>query len=207
MTARVLFEVALRILGLWILYTAITAMTSMTSWYFAIEPTGAIDVTTYLVLTGFFVAVHLALGVTLIGWALGIAARFYPPDSLLSDATNSEPQRRVGPGDIYHTACFVLGVCLLVPGIQSASEFATGAVSIGWQTNQLAHLAVSAVVYTTSGLLLIFGSRRIANLMSSLQYDPDSIPRQQFSIKMLLIITVAVAVILGVIRMITVGGR
>ena len=157
MTARLLFEVALRILGLIFLFSAVFTLTTIMSWYFATVPTAGIDVETYLMLTCITVAVHLALGVVLIWWAPCIAARFYPPDSLLPDATSPQPQRRVGPGDVYHTACFVLGVCLLVEGVQSAGKFTIQAFSVVWQPSQLAHFAVSAIVFTASGLLLIFG--------------------------------------------------
>lgn len=201
MSARLLIEVALRVLGLWFLLNSVVTMTETASWHLANVLAGGSDVGThFLVLSGVAVAVQLALGVMLIRWAPGMAARFYPPD-----AEKPEPQIRVGPGDIYQTACFVLGVYLLVRGVESVGRLAIGALSFS-PGPQLASVAVSAMVYTASGLLLIFGSRRIGQLVSNLRYDPDSIPQQQFSLKLLLIITGLVAVILGVIRMISVGG-
>jgi hypothetical protein len=200
MSARLLMEVALRVLGIWFLLSSIVTMTPMASYYLANVSLGGLGV---LISYGVAFVVQLALGVMLIRWAPSMAARFYP-----LDADEPEPQIRVGPGDIYHTACFVLGVYLLVLGVESSGRWAVGALptSFGMQGSQLANIAVSAIVYTASGLLLIFGSRRIGQWMSNLRYDPDSIPQQQFSLKLLLIITGVVAVILGAIRMITVGG-
>ncbi|MCI0333153.1 MAG: hypothetical protein L0228_08020 [Planctomycetes bacterium] len=200
MSARLLLEVALRILGLWLLASTISTVTFMASWYVADGgATGGVGLN-YLVSTGAYAVVQSALGIALIRWAPNISARFYP-----SDVQESEPQIHVGPGDIYHTACFVLGVYLLVLGVDFSGKLAIEGLSTGWG-NQLASAAVSAIVYTASSLLLIFGSRRIGQLVSNLQYDPDSIPQQQFSLRLLLIITVLVAVILGVIRLISVPG-
>jgi hypothetical protein len=207
MSARLLFEVALRILGMWYVFASIVGLAStVASWQLIAGSIGGQNVGGYVLLEALILAVQLAMSVALIRWAPAIAARFYPADSSLPDAENPESRLRVGPGDVYHTACFVLGAYLLVQGVKSAGEMTIGAVSFGSQANQLARAAVIAIVDTASGLLLIFGSRGIAQFLSNLRYDPDSIPRQQFSIKLLLIITFIVAVILGVIRMITVGG-
>ena len=65
---------------------------------------------------------------------------------------------------------------------------------------------MTTVVYVATGVLLVFGSQRISELLLNLRYDPDTIPKQQLSIAMLLILVVLFAVILGVIRRMSLGG-
>ena len=66
--------------------------------------------------------------------------------------------------------------------------------------------AITAAVYLATGLVLVFGSQRIGQFMSNLRYDPDTIPKQQVSLALLLLAILAFAVILGVIRAFTRGG-
>jgi hypothetical protein len=143
---------------------------------------------------------RMLLGGALVYGAPAVAGRFYPRDSL-----NEESRLAVGPGDIYRTACFVLGAYLLVSTARPAGLLVSNAVSGSWQPNQLAAEAVTAVVYMFSGLLLVFGSHRIAEMLSSLRYDPDTVPRQQISLAMLLIVLVLIAVVLGVARRLSLG--
>jgi hypothetical protein len=153
----------------------------------------------FLVSYGTSAAVQLALSIALIRWAPIIAGRFYP-----SDAQAPEASTRFSAGDIYHTVCFVLGAYLLVQGSVSWGNLTVAAFSAG-SGHQLASAALTAIVYTASGLLLVLGARRIGQLVSSLKHDPESIPQQQFSLKLLLTIAVLVAVVLGVLRMLAVG--
>lgn len=198
MSARLLLEVALRVLGIWFLCMAIMdASTSI--WYLSAvfgqssRPFGFYG----LIYFGISVAIRLAIGIALIRWAPGISARFYP-----ADRPSEEQRTTVSPGDIFHTACFVLGAYLLVQGTVSAlgmSRSMSGA-------DFVIHFALAAAVYGAGGLFLIFGARRIGEFLAGLRYDPESIPKQQFSLRLLLIVVGVVAVVLGVVRMISMRG-
>jgi len=188
MSGRLLFEIALRVLGVWFFLTSINSLLLTLSLYFDGAPGSY-----WLGYAATFVA-QLMLGVMLVVFAPAMAARFYPS---VSDIV--EPRMAVGPGDIYRTACFVLGVYLLVQTAEPAASLAIAVVQ-DWQGEDFAVVAVRAIVYAASGLLLVFGSRRIAEILSNLGYDPDTIPKQQFSIVMLLIAVVFVGVLLGVIQ-------
>jgi hypothetical protein len=192
MSARLLLEVALRLLGFWFLFDSIVNTVTSAAWYMAAAGAVGGFEAYYLSRLGAYLAVTLPLSLVLIRWAPNIAIRFYPVDLQIS-----EPQARIGPGDLYHTACFALGAYLLVRGIEFTGQLAIAAVT---SRGELSNMAVGAMIYTLSGLLLIFGAREIGQFFTNLRYDPDSIPQQQFSLKLLLIITVAVAVILVVIR-------
>ena len=62
------------------------------------------------------------------------------------------------------------------------------------------------MVYVASGILLVFGSRKISEMLSRLGYDPDTIPAERFSIVILLILLVLFAIMVGVIRFMAHGG-
>jgi hypothetical protein len=60
---------------------------------------------------------------------------------------------------------------------------------------------VHALLLVLFGGALIFGARGAARFLNSLGYDPDSVPAQQFSLRVILSIVVGCAVVLGVIRL------
>ena len=210
MSARLLLEVALRVLGLWFAFHSIITLAERIPIYLgAVWGSLIPNTTSYLVTTGVTFVVQFALGAALIYWAPGIAAKFYPPD-----AENEEPRIGVGPGDVYRTACFVLGVYLLVQIVQPASRLAIAGFQrpySNWQPSQMAVDAVTTIVYTVVGMFLLFGSNKIGEWFSSLRYDsnrndPNTIPKPQFTIAAILILVVLFAVCLEVIRRLTVGG-
>ena len=59
---------------------------------------------------------------------------------------------------------------------------------------------ITLAVRIVAGVLLIFGSSTIGRLLANLRYDPDTIPKQQLSIAMLLVLLVLFAVVLAIIR-------
>ncbi len=75
-----------------------------------------------------------------------------------------------------------------------------------WGQDQLASDAFTILVNWAAGIFLIFGSRRIGELMSSLRYDPEAIPKQRFSVTNLLLLFVFFTFILWAIRQMTLGG-
>lgn len=201
MSARLLLEVALRILGVWFIFTAVNALMMTASFYLSGGWGGpGVDLARMFFASCAGVIVQAALGLGLIFYAPVVAARFYR-----EQADAGESQVCVGPGDIYPTACFVLGVFLFV----SAAEPAGRVVNAGFQgqPHRMAGDAFTMFAYIAAGILLVFGSRRIGELLSSLRYDPESIPKQQFSVKILLIVTTLLAVLLGAMRWLALGNN
>ncbi len=202
MSARILLEVALRILGLWFLFTSVNILTTTVSLYMTnIWGSGNVDMTNYLVAYGVNFAVQFAIGLGAIRYAPVVAARFYP-----AEADDDKSPTRIGPGDLYHTACFVLGVYLLVSTAGPAGRFMIASMQGGWGQNQVASEAFTMLVNWAAGIFLIFGSRRIGELTSSLRYDPEAIPKQRFSVTNLILLFVFVTFILWAIRRMTLGG-
>lgn len=203
MSARLLLEVALRVLGFWALLNSILALSTTVSLFLSEMNfhgnLGMVDPTIWS--SAIAVAMQFIMGALLLWLAPAIAARFYP-----TDVGSEASQVRVGPGDVYRVACFVLGAYLLVLGAQSAAD----TVAIGFERHlmglsqpQLIQGGIDASIYFVSGLLLVFGSQPISELLLNLRYDPETIPQQQLSIAALLVVLVAVAVVIGVIRNLT----
>lgn len=203
MTARLLLEVALRVLGLWVLLNALLGITSTGSLFLSEMnlhgDVGMVDPAIWS--SGTTVGMHFMLGVLLIWLAPAISASFYP-----QDLENEALEVRIGPGDVYRVACFVLGAYLVVQGAQSAANTVVTGFDrqlSGFSQPQLIQGGINASIYFVSGLLLVFGSRPISELLLNLRYDPETIPQQQLSIAALLVVLVAVAVVIGVIRNLT----
>lgn len=194
MSARVLFEIALRVLGLWFFFTSIVTLTAIVTVSFSgLGPTG------YLWGPAATAAAQFIIGGLLVFFAPAMSAWFYPA------IAESEAQRAaIGPGDIYRAACFVLGAYLLVSAARPAALLLDTVLS-GERLGRAPAEAMILVVYAGSGLLLVFGSRPIAELLSNLRYDPDTIPKQQFSLALLLTVIVVVAIALGTFRMLYPG--
>jgi hypothetical protein len=201
MSARLLLEIALRVFGIWFAFHSVNSLMSAASVYLNSQLAAQIPDLPYLVAALFATfIVQILLGCALICWAPNIAVRFYPPGS-----ESEELRISVGPGDVYRTACFVLGAYLLVQAAESAGQFVIRGLQDGGTRDQLVRSALSAAVSFASGLLLVFGSRKIADLVSNLRYDPETIPDQKVSIAMLLVVLALVAVVLGVLRLIAGG--
>jgi hypothetical protein len=64
----------------------------------------------------------------------------------------------------------------------------------------LANNVVPLLANAVGGALLVFGARPISDLLANLRYDPDTIPKQQISIALLLVALVAFALILTILR-------
>lgn len=199
MSARLLLEVTLRVLGLWSLYTAIGNVATYVSFLWD-STTPGLSQWLAPIVVGF--VVQCILGITLIWWAPWIAARFYP-----AAANEAVVHLNVGAGDVYRVACFVLGVYLLVGTAQPASRFVAAAMAgpSSWSRPQIISDAVATLVYAAAGIVLVFRSEGIGRFLSSLRYDPDRIPKPQFTLLMLLLLMLFVGVVLAVIRMLTPG--
>ena len=200
MSARLLFEVALRVLGVWFLFYSVNTLTMALASYLHLRASPmASQSEVILVATVVSPAIQVVVGAALVFFAPAVAAWFYPR------AVEDEEERsiRVGPGDVYRTACFVLGAYLLVQAAEPAGRLVIAAIR-GLQPWMQADLAITTVrlfAFASGGVLLVFGSRRISELMLNLRYDPDTIPKQQVSIAMLLVLIVVFGIILAVVRL------
>jgi hypothetical protein len=204
MSARVLLEIALRVFGIWYVFLAVNSLLSSASLVVgSLLSIPGTNLGNPFIAGGFFVVflVQLLLGGALIYGAPAIAVRFYPPGG-----ESETPRVSVGPGDVYRTACFVLGAYLLVQATEAAGRIVIFELSEYGTRDQVAAYSIKAMVSLASGLVLVFGSRKITEMLASLRYDPETIPQQKFSIAILLAVLAFVAVVLGVTRMIVVGG-
>ena len=196
-TGRLLTEVGLRLIGLWYVFAAIESLVNSVSYLFY-GYLGPAPFNFNVVASVVAVVVALAqfaIALVIIRWAPKIAARFYRAEAHLHDL-----RLAIGPGDIYHTACFMLGTYCLIQGA-TFGVMALAYYKSAYQGMPIQYSGAAVLVYSASGLLLIFGARPIAEFIGRIRHDPNSIPNQQFSLKMLLIVTGIVAVILGVARM------
>lgn len=195
MSARILLEVALRVLGMWVCLSGVTGLTSVVS--FCLQTGSA---TPDVMLSAVPIVMQLLLGGVMLFGAPGIAARFYR-----RDGANHVLQIAVGRGDVFRIACFLLGVCLLVHASIPAVRLAMfGFLGTGFGARELSEV-LEMTVNLAIGIWLVIGSRAIAAFLSNLRYDPDTIPAQRFSIAMLLVLFAMIAVFLGLIRIASLG--
>lgn len=199
MSARILLEVMLRILGLWYLFTSLNNLTTTVSFYMSggWAPASA-EMTSFVIAQGVSIAVQVAIGLGLILCAPNVAARFYR-----EEADAGESQVRVGPGDLYHTACFVLGAYVLINTAAPLGRFVIAGFRgepFSWWQDRIAADVLTIVVHTAAGILKIFGSRRISELLLSLRHDPESIPKQRLGVSILLTLIIFSGLLIGAIR-------
>jgi hypothetical protein len=106
-------------------------------------------------------------------------------------------------GDLYCIVSFLLGISVLLRAVKPAVTVAVQMMAQGQSTFVFhTHVAmiVEAVVYVFGGVALTVGARGVAQFLNSLGYASDSTPSQRFSLRLLLIVFVAVAVVLGIMR-------
>lgn len=197
MPARLLFEIAIRVLGLWSAVVAASSLAGVVCYLYpgmsgSLGPGSIPDV---IIAYGVPICVQGLLGIMLIWRGPWLAARFYPANS-----GDAQIQLNVGSGDVHRIACCVLGIYFLVHAAEPGSRFVVDLIQKTWPSDTTVINGVVAAAYTAAGVLLVFGARHLGQLLSNLRYDPDTIPRQQISLAVLLGMILAVGVILGAIR-------
>jgi hypothetical protein len=197
MKARLLLEVAIRLLGLWMSFESFVEGVAFLSYMPGLLGGQVPGAEYYLVTVAVSVVAKVVVGVIALIKAPRIASWIYPDES-----GDSEIALGVRPGDLYHIACFILGTYFLVHGVSLAAQSSFELVN-GFASDRFVSRLLTFLVYFGSGLLLVFGGRRIAEWMAAIKYDPDSVPKQQFSIRLLLIVTFVVALILSIVRIAT----
>ncbi len=211
-SARNLLTVALRILGFWLVCRSLIALPQIATfaWFTFQSPNNVgNEPALVLLMTVLQLGAPLVVGIALILLAPRISRRFHEPGDRTADPIAFG---RVGAGDLYHLASFMMGVYALIqaaaPALRFVGKTMTGA-PLAWEPWAQGGVQdmISAAIYSVGGLLLIFGGRGIAQAMAAISRDSENVPVPQFSIRMLLILAVALAVVLGVLKTVLVGVR
>lgn len=211
-SARNLLTVALQILGFWLVCRSIIALPQIAAYAMYAFPSpnpSGIDPVFVLLMMVLQLGAPLVVGIGVILLAGRISRRVYPASDRTAD---SIAFGRVGAGDLYHIASFVMGVYMLIQAVEPVVRFLGGTMGAGpfsmepWARGGV-HDMITAAIYGVSGLVLIFGGPGIAQAMAAVPRDSDKVPVPQFSIRMLLILGVVFAIVLGVLRAVIVGIR
>ncbi|MEZ6071365.1 MAG: hypothetical protein R3C10_14110 [Pirellulales bacterium] len=149
-------------------------------------------------LSGLSVMLYFLTGDALVTFAPAIASWFYPQ----LPSTEDVPAR-VGPGDVYHTGCFLLGVYLMVCAAVPAGRIVNAALRGAPFT--MAGDTLTLIVYLANGVLLVFGAQRVSNFLTNLRYDPDTVPQQRITLAVLLVVMLLFALLLGAVRWASTG--
>jgi hypothetical protein len=108
----------------------------------------------------------------------------------------------IRPGHLYHIATFLMGVFVVT---QSLGPAARSLVAYASQTAGIQNAAelVQFLLALGFGAGLMLGSRGLARFFANLGYDPDNVPAQQFSVRTILLIVIAIAILLGIVHRLT----
>ncbi len=192
--------VALRVMGLWFIFGGICLIPMAVSTFFW-GPQGSMTAGQHLwlSLSGMIpVAVRIVVGVLVVAFSGWIVSKFYPPPAADSGEIRFG---KVGAGDLFRIACFVLGIYAMLQAVPSAVRLADELMAAGPHTGgRVIQDAVHTGIYLVSGLILVFGAKGIARWMASLRYDADTVPKQQVSLLFLMGIVLLIAIVLGLMR-------
>ena len=211
MNARELFVVLLRVVGLFFLLWAIEglpvavgqAVVFLQQRAFLQQSAGGPQAAWYMVWMVSYATtpiVRAIVGFVLLVSAPRIGSWFYPHRSEETEPPNAAS---VGAGDVYRVASFLLGAYMLVLAVPPAARVATvlmGDSRTGPGGYGFLPDLVQACVFSVCAVGFMFGASGIAQLLERLRYDPEKVPPRQFSLRLLLLILVGVALILGLIR-------
>jgi len=200
LTEKRLLIVALRAIGLWFIVAGIAAVAAnvgqLLVWPLRQFPMAPSDVIAMAVSILGPALVPPIAGILLVAFAEGIARRFYPE----APAASGEIRfGRIGVGDLFRIASFLLGVHLLVEAAAPAGRI-IALMMLRGDPVRIVGDALHSGVCTAAGIVLIFGAKQIGRWLAGLRYDPNALPRQQVSIQGLLAWVLAVAIALALIR-------
>jgi len=122
----------------------------------------------------------------------------------LASSDEAEPVMTLGAGDLYHVACLLMGLWLLArairPAVRAIVELVAQGSSNLFMSRQVVGELSEATLLVLLGVVLMFGSRGLSRFLASLGHDPENIPAQQFSLRLLLGIVIGFALVLIVLR-------
>ena len=213
-SARNLLTVALRVFAFWLVCKSVIDLPQIGVYLLYVfqspNPLGTGTDPVFVVLMMILqLGAPLVVGIGVILLAGRISRRFYPPSAPAADPIVFG---RVGAGDLYYVASFMMGIYILIQAVAPAVSVLAGSMggeplSIEPWSDSGVHGIITVAIYSVSGLFLIFGARGIAQAMTAVPRDSDEVPLPQFSIRILLILGVAFAIVLGVLRAVIVGIR
>ena len=187
MTLRDLTTVALRILALGLMFSALGLLVTLAYVIVEISIGGPSSpwnrqIVPSLYGTGFAAFVRACIGCALFVFASRVArliCRGVHTDEATALITS------IGAGDAYHIATFVMGVYFVARAVSPSALAIVGMMRAGVPTasSGAAASALEAILYIAIGLGLILGSRGIARSFAALGHDPDNIPAQQISLR------------------------
>lgn len=204
MSARELATAGLRLMAIWFMCTAVfdTVSTVLLWVQFLVSPGGGLPAQSWVSLGSFlaFVVLKVSLAILLLFLAPRISrfvCREVDADSTPIQMTS------ITSGDVYCIVSFLLGISVLLRAIKPAVTAAVQMMAQG-QSTFVSHrsiaMIVEASIYVFCGVALTVGARGVAQFLNSLGHASDRTPSQRFSLRLLLIVFVAVAVALGIMR-------
>jgi len=207
MRFRDLALVGLRLLAIWLACSALFVLTSL--FYFAADmlfggmssPAGGSWAASGVLSQLIICSLHVVVAGLLFVYAPRLADWICRD---VSDAQDARPVITLGAGDLYHVGCFLTGLWLLArairPGVRALVELvAQGSSNLFPDPPIVAQFAEAALLVIV-GIVLVFGSRGLSRFLASLGHDPENIPAQQFSLRLLLGIVIGFALLLIVLR-------
>jgi hypothetical protein len=114
---------------------------------------------------------------------------------------DGEPARieSIQAGDLYQVATFLMGIYVLVLAVGPTARAVVAMVELSRYQDYASEL-VEAVVYFVVGCVLLFGAKGFATFLGSLGHDPDKVPAPQFSVRVVMMVMMGVALLLVLIR-------
>jgi len=200
--------IVIRIFALWVLVQAAGQFLTSSIWLIMIAiQTGLVAVGSpnsqevALIVALIFVVVYAALAVALFLSAPRVARVVCIGQT---NASTVIDVTRIRAGQAYHIATFVTGIIMLGTAIQPALTGVSNLLSIRGLSNFGAAYGainlVTAALRAVVGVFLVFGSKQIAIWLASLRYDPDHVPNQRISLRVLLVLATVIAVVLILMR-------
>jgi hypothetical protein len=208
MTLRELTVAILRILAI-----------AMLCWASMLFATLVVGIAQYFMLAGITptqwnpaVAGVIAQCVTCFSYAVVGIALFLLAPRLAQLVVRDEPLNQsqvdistIRPGHLYQIAAFLLGCVLVTKGMADALSHVHYLIrrpsGVGGMYST--PMIVAGIVYAIGGCFLMFGAGKLADFLGRFRYDPDQLPSQQMSVRLILAVVVLGAILLGVIRLIS----
>src|SRR5262245_13219600 len=173
MTAKESLTLALRVIGFWVLISAIPAIAGLVAGLgaFGADPQSQ----RLLISSGFTVLGYATLAAFLLLFAPTIASWFYGEASLPGPPAR---QPALKPEDIYTISAHLLGIYSLLHAVGPTgglvSNLLESRAGQGFSREFTWAYAVQAVSYLACGAVLILWSEKIAKLFSRSHHEPEA---------------------------------
>jgi hypothetical protein len=202
MTLRELTLVGLRIVAIWMVVSALTVLPTLAYGIVEIATRGT---SRFRGIGGSWIIVGGPLFVAMTRAGIGVLLFVLAPRLtrlVCGDrGPDCEPAKveSIRAGDLYHVAAFLMGIYVLVRAVSPGVRALVAMVEQADRTRYVASLVESIVLLVLGGALVL-GARGAAAFFGNLGYDPDNVPAQQFSVRVVLFAIVGIAVLLVAIR-------